>query len=155
MKIILRREIDGLGKVGEVKNIKDGYARNYLIPQGLALEANDHNLKIIESEKRIITEKMAKEQEEAKAYAEKLSQVSVTIPVESREDDKIFGSVSTGDISAALKQEGFEIDKKNIILENPIKEIGAFNVEIKIFRNVSAKIKVWVVKKEVGVPISK
>jgi len=148
LKIILRQEIDGLGKVGEVKNVKDGYARNYLIPNGLALEANDHNLKIIENEKRIIIEKVMKEQGEAKTYADKLSQVSVTIPVESKEDDKIFGSVGAGDISAALKQEGYEIDKKNIILENPIKEIGAFNVEIKVHRDVSAKIKVWVVKKE-------
>ena len=155
MKIIIRREIDGLGCIGEVKNVKDGYARNYLIPNGMALEANDHNLKIIENEKRIVAEKMGKEKEEAKAYAEKLSQVSVTIPVESREEDKIFGSVGAADIAAALKQEGHDIDKKNILLENPIKEIGAFNVEVKVHRDVTAKIKVWVVKKEGVNPVSK
>lgn len=148
MKIILRREIDGLGKVGDVKNVKDGFGRNYLIPSGLALEANDHNLKIVENEKKSILEKMAKEQAEAKVYADKLSQVSVTITVESKGDDKIFGSVGAADIAAALKQEGYEIDKKDIALENPIKEIGAFNVDVKVHRNVSAKIKVWVVKKE-------
>ncbi|MFH0948589.1 MAG: 50S ribosomal protein L9 [Elusimicrobiota bacterium] len=147
MKVILKQEIKGLGKIGDIKSVKDGYARNFLMPKGLVLPANDENLKIIEKEKIKVAEIKIKELAEVTEFAKKLSSVSVTIPVESGEENKIFGSVSSSDISAALKIEGFDIDKKSIILENPLKELGAFDVTVKVHPEVTAKIKVWVVKK--------
>jgi len=149
MKVILKQEIKGLGKIGDIKSVKDGYARNFLYPKGLVLEANDRNLKIIEKEKIKAAEIMKNELASAAEFAKKLSSVSITLPVAaaSGEENKIFGSVGPADISAALKTEGFDIDKKNIMLDNPLKELGAFDVAVKIHPSVSAKIKVWVVKK--------
>ncbi|MDD5686325.1 MAG: 50S ribosomal protein L9 [Elusimicrobia bacterium] len=148
MKIILKQEVEGLGKTGDVKNVKDGYARNFLFPKGLALAANENNLKIVEKEKNKILSIVKKKIDEAQEYAKKLSAVSVTIPVEVGEDNKVFGSVTPSDISDALKVEGFEIDKKSIIYEDNIKELGAFEVSVKVHPEVIAKIKVWVVKKD-------
>lgn len=152
MKVILKQDIKGLGTIGDIKTVKDGYARNFLYPKGLVLEANDRNLKIIEKEKIKVIEKMKNEFAEASEFAKKLSSVSITIPVESNEENKIFGSVGSSDISAALKTEGFDIDRKSIVLENPLKELGAFDVLIKVSKanpEVTAKIKVWVVKKAI------
>lgn len=147
MKIILKQKIKGLGEIGDVKNVKNGYARNFLLPKGLVLEATENNLKIIEKEKTRFSDNLKKEIETAQEFAKKLSAASVTIPVEAGDENKIFGSVGTGDISEALKAEEFEIDKKDIILESPIKELGAFDIEIKVHPKVVAKIKVWIVKK--------
>jgi large subunit ribosomal protein L9 len=149
MKVILKQEIKGLGKIGDIKSVKDGYARNFLFPKGLVLEANERNLKIIEKEKIRVAEIKIKELAEVTEFAKKLSSVSITIPVAaaSGEDNKIFGSVGSADISAALKSEGFDIDKKSIVLDNPLKELGAFDVAVKIHPEVTAKIKVWLVKK--------
>ncbi|PKM92777.1 MAG: 50S ribosomal protein L9 [Elusimicrobia bacterium HGW-Elusimicrobia-4] len=148
MKVILKQEIKGLGKIGDIKSVKDGYARNFLYPQGLVLEANDRNLKIIEKEKIKVAEIKIKELAEINEFAKKLSSASITIPVECGEENKIFGSVGPADISAALKTEGFDIDKKSIVLDNPLKELGAFDVAVKIHPEVTAKIKVWLVKKD-------
>ncbi len=149
MKVILKQEIKGLGKIGDIKSVKDGYARNFLYPKGLALVANDRNLKIIEKEKIKVAEIKIKEIASATEFAKKLSSVSITLPVAtaSGEENKIFGSVGPADISAALKTEGFDIDKKSIVLDNPLKELGAFDVTVKIHPEVTAKIKVWLVKK--------
>ncbi|MDO8734844.1 MAG: 50S ribosomal protein L9, partial [Elusimicrobiota bacterium] len=115
----------------------------------LVLEANDRNLKIIEKGKTKVAEIMKKELAEVSEFAKKLSSVSITIPVATAagEENKIFGSVGPADISAALKTEGFDIDKKSIVLDNPLKELGAFDVAVKIHPEVTAKIKVWLVKK--------
>lgn len=147
-KIILKQTVAGLGKVGDIKNVKEGYARNFLFPKGLALEADQNNLKIVEHQKTKILEKLNKEIEKANEFAKKLSEVSVTIPVEVGKENKVFGSVVASDISQVLKTEGFEIDKKTILLANPLKELGAFDIGIKIHPEVTAKIKVWVVRKE-------
>ncbi|OGS44793.1 MAG: 50S ribosomal protein L9 [Elusimicrobia bacterium RIFOXYD2_FULL_34_15] len=147
MKIILKQEVKGLGKVGDVKNVKDGFGRNFLLPQGLALEANERNLKIIEREKVKSLNTQKAEIEKAQEYAKKLSTVSITIPVEVGEENKIFGSVGAADISEAIKTEGFDVDKKSIILENPLKELGAFDISVKVHPEVTAKIKIWIVKK--------
>jgi len=165
MKVILKQEVEGLGKIGDIKSVKDGYARNYLFPKGLVLEANDRNLKIIEKEKIKVAEIKIKELAEVTEFAKKLSAVSITLPVATvpGEENKIFGSVGPADISVALKSEGFDIDKKSIVLVHPLKELGAFDVNIKIHpvRNgvpqsgisnrvhpeITAKIKVWLVKK--------
>lgn len=147
-KIILKQTVEGLGKVGDIKNVKEGYARNFLFPKGLALEANKSNLKIVEQQKSKILEKLNKEIDKAREFAKKLSEISVTIPVEVGKENKVFGSITAADISQALKTEGFEIDKKTIFLENPLKELGAFDIGIKIHPEVAAKIKVWIVRKE-------
>ncbi|HAM38345.1 MAG: 50S ribosomal protein L9 [Elusimicrobia bacterium RIFOXYC2_FULL_34_12] len=147
MKIILKKEVSGFGKAGDVKNVKDGYARNFLLPQGLALVANEGNLKIIEREKIKITNILKAEIEKAQEYAKKLSSISITIPAEVGAENKIFGSISASDISDALKNEGFDIDKKSIIIKDPLKELGAFDISVKIHPDVSAKVKVWIVKK--------
>jgi len=150
MKVILKQGIKGLGKIGDIKSVKDGYARNFLYPKGLVLEANDRNLKIIEKEKVKVAEIMKNEIASAAEFAKKLSSVSITIPVATANatENKIFGSVGPADISAALKTEGFDIDKKSIILDNPLKELGAFDVVVKIHPEVTAKIKIWLVRKE-------
>ncbi|MBI5574100.1 MAG: 50S ribosomal protein L9, partial [Elusimicrobia bacterium] len=121
MRVILKQEIKGLGKIGDIKSVKDGYARNFLMPKGLVLEANDRNMKIIEKEKIKAEEKMKNELASDDEFAKKLLSVSITIPVAtaSGEENKIFGSVGPADISAALKTEGFDIDKKSIVLDNP------------------------------------
>ncbi|MBN1385245.1 MAG: 50S ribosomal protein L9 [Elusimicrobia bacterium] len=147
-KVILKQEVAGLGKVGDVKNVKDGYARNFLFPKGLALEATRNNLKTVEKYKAKALENLKKEIEKAQEFANKLSEVSVTISVEVGKENKVFGSVVASDISEALKSEGFNIDKKDIILEHPLKELGAFDIKIKIHHEVTAMIKVWVVRKE-------
>jgi large subunit ribosomal protein L9 len=148
MKIILRQEVKGLGDIGDVKSVSDGYARNYLLPRALGMLATDDNLKLIEKEKKLNAVKAKKDIEAAQKYAGELSRVSVTLTVESKEDDKIFGSVSSADIAEALKGENFTVDKKDILLDSPIKALGAFDVEIKVHPSVNAKIKVWVVSKE-------
>ena len=147
MKVILKQEIKGLGKIGDIKSVKDGYARNFLFPKGLVIEANDSNLKIIEKEKAKIIEKQKKELVEVTEFAKKLSSVSITISVETGKENKIFGSIGSSDISEALKIEGFDIDKKLIILENPLKELGVFDVTVRIHPEVTTKIKVWLVRK--------
>ncbi|OQA91712.1 MAG: 50S ribosomal protein L9 [Elusimicrobia bacterium ADurb.Bin231] len=148
MKVIIRKDVEGLGNVGEIKNVKDGYARNYLFPQGKAMPATDANLKIIEQEKAVFAQKRLKEMEDAKVFAEKLSGVSISIKAESKDNKKIFGSVGSADISASLKIEGYDIDKKDILLDEPLKEIGAFDVGIRINSEVTAKIKVWIIAKD-------
>ncbi|MEW6557080.1 MAG: 50S ribosomal protein L9 [Elusimicrobiota bacterium] len=153
MEVILKQTIEGLGKIGNIRNVKAGYARNFLIPKGLVIEATEQNLKIVEQEKKRVAKKLEIEIEQTKKFADKLSALSITIPVEvdSRtEGDKMFGSVSASDISAVLEQEGFEIDKKDILLETPIKELGVFDVPVKVRSHpeVIAKIKVWVVKRD-------
>ncbi|MFH1541371.1 MAG: 50S ribosomal protein L9 [Elusimicrobiota bacterium] len=157
MKVILRQEINGLGKIGDIKSVKDGYARNFLFPKGLVFEINERNLKIIEEEKAKITKKQRKEFADATEFAKKLSSVSITIQVESREENKIFGSVGSSDISEALKIEGFDIDKKSIQLSGPLRELGASDVVVKVHPayqdvnyshpEVTAKIKILIVKK--------
>lgn len=147
MKIILREEVKGLGTVGETLQVKDGYARNYLIPQGVAVFATEKNLRMLEKERAVAAKKQQEAKESARLFADELSKVSVTISAEAKEDDKIFGSIGIADIAAALKSEGFEIAKKDIVLEEPLKELGAFDVQISVHPEVFAKIKVWVVRK--------
>jgi large subunit ribosomal protein L9 len=148
MQVILRDDMDNLGKSGEVVNVKPGYARNYLLPRGLAIKATAGDIVRVEHEKRVIAARTAKLAKEAQAEADNLSQVAVSIARATGEEDKLFGSVTARDISEALKEKGVHVDAKKIHLEEPIKVLGLAEVPIKLGRGVSATIKVWVVKKE-------
>ncbi|RMG66390.1 MAG: 50S ribosomal protein L9 [Calditrichaeota bacterium] len=146
MKIILRQSVERLGEAGEVVTVKDGYARNYLIPKQLAYPATPSYIKMLEEERRQKQHRLQKEKRMAEELAEKLKKVSVTIPVRVGEEDRMFGSVTTQDIAAALKEQGYDIDRRKILLDEPIKELGIYPVSIKLHPEVEASIKVWVVK---------
>ncbi|MDZ7369653.1 MAG: 50S ribosomal protein L9 [candidate division KSB1 bacterium] len=146
MKIILKSDIDKLGKAGDIVETKRGYARNYLIPKGYAVEATPANLKIIEQEKAAAMRRLQKEIDEAKKFAEQLENVSVTATVQVGEENRVFGAVTNQTIAELLAEKGIEIDRKKILLEEPIKQLGVFDVPVKLHSEVEAKIKVWVVR---------
>ena len=148
MQVILRDDMDNLGKSGEVVNVKPGYARNYLLPRGHAIKATESDVKRVEHEKRVIAARTAKLSKEAQAEADKLSQISVSIARAVGEEDKLYGSVTTRDIAEALAGKGVKVDSKKIHLDEPLKALGMTEVQIKLGRGVNATIKVWVVKKE-------
>ncbi len=146
MKIILKEDFESLGKVGEVVEVKAGFARNFLIPKQVALQATPQNLRVFEQEKARNKIKLSKDKREAELLAEQLKEVSLTANVQVGEEDKIFGAVTSQNISELLSSKGFEIDKRKIQLEDPLKALGVFEVPIKLHTEVEAKIKVWVVK---------
>jgi large subunit ribosomal protein L9 len=146
MKVILRKNIETLGKLGDIVDVKEGYARNFLIPRKIAYSALDGNLKALEDEKKSIARKSEKELHVAEKISTELEKVSVTIPVQVGEEDKIFGSVTTQMIADALKEKDFDIDKRKIEIEESIKTLGIYNVNIKLHSNIDASIKVWVVR---------
>lgn len=145
MKVFLKEDVKNLGRMGEVLNVAEGYARNFLLPKKLAVEANTKNIKEFEHYKKMIQEKAAKLRDSAKLNADKISAVSLTIRAKAGEEEKLFGSVTTMDIAEALKAEGYDIDKKKISLEEPIKRLGSYTVEVKIHPEISASVKVNVV----------
>lgn len=146
MKVILLEDVEGLGRGGEVLDVKDGYGRNFLLPRKLALKATRSNLKIVEQRKKIYEAQRIKEKQEAEELARKISELSLTIIKKVGESDTLYGSVTTGEIVEALKNEGFEIDKRKIEMEEPIKTLGMFIVKVKLYPEVVADLKVWVVK---------
>ena len=146
MKVILKEKIEDLGNIGEAVEVKDGYARNFLLPKGLALEANPKNLKVLEHERRMREAAKKKEKEGAVTLAEKLKEISCTVRVKAGEDDRIFGSVTPLDIKKALDSQGIDIDKRNISLVDNIKTLGIYHALIRLHPEVETKIKVWVVK---------
>ncbi|WP_022847270.1 MULTISPECIES: 50S ribosomal protein L9 [unclassified Desulfurobacterium] len=151
MKVILIQDMENLGKVGDIVEVKDGYGRNYLIPQGIALPATDSNIRKVKNELNALKKKAAKQLGKFKELAEKLSSVRVTIKHEAGEEGKLFGSVTTSQIEKALHEAGYEdIEKKQIILEKPIRETGTYDVKIHLFQDIEATITVDVVplKKE-------
>jgi len=146
MKIILKEDLESLGKCGEVIQVKDGYARNYLFPKNLAIPATKGNLSSIEEitrQKKFRDEKKKKGEEKLKSDLEK---ISITAEVKVGEEDRVFGSVTSQDIAELLKQQGFEIDKRKIDLEEPIKALGVYTIPVKIHGDVVANLKLWVVK---------
>jgi len=147
MQIILRQDINTLGKSGEVVNVRDGYGRNYLLPQGLGVLATEKDIARVEHEKRVIAARTAKEKRELEAQAAKLGQVSVSIARAVGDEDKLFGSVTSRDISEALAEQQIVVDTKKLVLAEPIKTLGMTEVGVKLGHGVNATIKVWVVKK--------
>ncbi|MCS7164213.1 MAG: 50S ribosomal protein L9 [Thermodesulfovibrio sp.] len=145
MRIILKEDVQGLGKAGQIVNVKDGYARNYLLPKGLALIADEKNLKLLEYQKRKIEEEAKKKRQDAESIAERLSTLELKIQAKAGEDQKLFGSITSKDIAEALQKEGFSVDKKQINILEPIKRLGEYEVEVKLLQNVTARLKVVVV----------
>ena len=146
MKVILKKSVDKLGMVGDIVNVSDGHARNYLIPKGLAVGADEGNIKDVEHHKKAIQDKLNKEKRDAEKIVEKLSTHSCTIAKKVGEDEKIFGSVTTGDIEAALKKDGFTVSKKDIVIAEPIKALGIYTVQVGVFPGIHANLKIWVVQ---------
>jgi len=144
MRVILITDVDSVGRMGEIKEIKNGLARNYLIPQKMAIRATPGNIKVWEQKSKIIQKREEGLRVEAQGFASKLDGATVTIPVRVGEENKLFGSVTSQNISDALKEIGHEVSRKNIALDSPIKEIGTHNISIKLYQEVAANITVEV-----------
>jgi len=147
VKVILRQDVDKLGAEGKVVDVKDGYACNFLIPRGMAVEATTQRVKNINHERKLIEDRKRRETKEATTLAKKIEQVSCNIPVQVGEEDKIFGTVTTADIAASLAEKGITVDRKKITLDEPIRALGVYNAKIKIAHEVTANLRVWVEKR--------
>ncbi|HEY3250707.1 MAG TPA: 50S ribosomal protein L9 [Ignavibacteria bacterium] len=148
MKVILKQDFEKLGKTGEVISVKDGYAMNYLIPNGVAMKATASNTRTLEELKKQKANKVAKEIQESEKLAAELNMVTLEIKAKAADEVKLFGSVSSGTVHEALVHKGYNIDKKHIVLNEPIKEIGERIVEISLAGNVKAQIKVNIIKED-------
>jgi large subunit ribosomal protein L9 len=146
MQIILQEDVDKLGNRGDVVTVKPGYARNFLLPHKLAIAATPGNMKALERIRGALAKKTATELDSAKKQAELLSGVSLKFRRKTGENDQMFGSVTTADIAEGLKVQGFEVDKRQIQLKDPVKALGEYPVTIKVFRDVTAEIKIHVEK---------
>lgn len=148
MKVILTKDVEKLGNAGDIVRVKDGYARNYLIPKKLAFASNEKNVKELEFNKRMIAKRIDTEVGAAKALAQKLAECEIRVEKKVGEEGKLFGSVTTREIKEALTEKGFDIDHRNIILEGSIKKSGVYEVEVKLFREVRGVFKLWVVAED-------
>lgn len=148
VQVILRRDVENLGEAGEVVDVKPGYARNFLIPQGFAMQATEGNLRRLEEEKRHAVRAAQREKERAEELSGSLEGRSVTFTVLAGEEGKLFGSVTSADIAERLAKEGVPVDKRTIELEEPIKQLGVYRVPIQLHSDVRPEIKVWVVAEE-------
>ena len=148
MKVILQDTMDGVGHLGDLLDVRDGFARNFLLPRKKAVEANSRSIKAFEHVKRVAAEKAKKEKLEIEVHAKNVSAVTLTIEAQVGKDDKMFGSVTSKDLAEALAAQGFTIDRRKIQLAQPIKELGTVTVPIKMPREVTATVTVRVVKKQ-------
>lgn len=148
MLVILRENVENLGRIGDLVNVSSGFARNYLLPQKLVMLADPANVKMIENQKKVLEKKRLAARAVSQELAKKISDQSVTISRKVGEHDKLFGSVTQADIVEALKKGGLDVEKRMIILEQPIKALGVHNVTIRFDQDVTAAVKVWVVKEE-------
>ena len=146
MKVVLRQDYESLGTAGNIVNVKAGFARNFLIPKGYALIATAKNIRRFEKEKEQLIWQKEKEKRKAQELAKILENVSCTIAVQVGEEEKLFGSVTSQNIAEALEAQGYSIDRRKILLDEPIKSLGIYSIPIKLHADVEAKIKVWVVK---------
>ncbi|MCK5740835.1 MAG: 50S ribosomal protein L9 [Chlorobi bacterium] len=149
MKVILRQDVDNLGEMGSIVNVKNGYARNYLIPRGMAYYASPSALKAFEAEKKQILKRRAEEKSVADEVAAKIAELQISIPMKVGEEGKLFGSVTSQMIADALGSRGYDyIDKRNIVIEEAIKSLGVFDVKVKLHAEVNATMKIWVISDE-------
>jgi large subunit ribosomal protein L9 len=146
MKVILREDVKNIGNMGQIIDVADGFARNYLVPKGLAVEANTKNLKSLEHEKRVIQEKAKKIMMSAQDLAGRIANTPVIIRAKAGEEGKLFGSVTSMDIAERLANAGIEIDRKKISLEEPIKRIGSYTVNVRLHTDISAQVNVQIVE---------
>ncbi len=148
MQVILRERFDSLGAAGDIVEVKAGYGRNFLIPKGLAYEATDSNVRRLERERAKIGQMEAETLADAQARSSTIESASVTFTVRAGEEGRLFGSITSSDIADKLAEQGIEIDRKNIMLDEPIKALGVFAVPIKLHTDVRPELKVWVVKED-------
>jgi large subunit ribosomal protein L9 len=141
MKVILKEDVETLGRMGDLVTVSDGYARNFLIPKKKAVEATTKSVKALEHEKRLIADQARKIKKEFEAVAERINGAAITISVQVGEEGKLFGSVTNKDIAEALSKEGIEIDKRKIQLDDPLKEIGTFTIPVHVYHDVKAHVK--------------
>ncbi len=146
MKVILKQDYEKLGRIGDSVTVKDGYAMNYLIPNNIAMKATESNLRVLEELKKQKAKKVQKEIADAETLAAELQKLTLEIKVKAGEEERIYGSVNSQMISDKLVESGFNVDKKHVMLEEPIKELGIFTVELKLNNNVKSTIKVHVDK---------
>jgi len=152
MEVILQKFVDNLGESGKIVNVTPGYARNYLFPKKIAIKATSSNIALVKRQQSMLKTLEAKAKKEYEELAVRLEKVSLTFVKRAGEKDRLFGSVTNVDIAEALKKEGVEIDRKKITLEEPIKALGIYKIPLKPHPEVTAHVKVWVVKEE---PIAK
>lgn len=148
MKIVLTQDRVALGLEGDIVDVANGYARNYLIPKGIALEANKQNIKLMEMQKKKIEAKRFKAREDAEKVKEKMADVVITISQKTGEENKLYGSVTSMDIAGQLEKQGIAIDRRKIALDKPIKTLGEFDVPVKLYPEVTGSIKVVVIPEE-------
>jgi large subunit ribosomal protein L9 len=146
MKVIFQKDVKGQGKKGEMKDVSEGYARNFLFPKGLAIEASQSNVKIVQQKKASDEKKKQDEREEATKLAEQLSQTTVQLKAKSGEGGRLFGAITSKQIAEQLAKLNFKIDKRKIILDEPIRSLGVTEVQIKIYSEIHAELKVHVIE---------
>jgi large subunit ribosomal protein L9 len=148
MQVILQKDYEQLGKSTQVVNVKDGFARNFLFPRGIALPATAGNMRALEETKKMNEKKEDKRSKTARERAKDIEKIPCTIKVKVGEEDKIFGSVTNQEIAEFLAKEGFEVDRRSIELEEPIRQLGVYTVKVNLYKDVTAQLKVWVVKED-------
>jgi len=147
VKVILLKNMEKLGNEGEIKEVKDGYGRNYLIPHGIALVATDKNFKKLDSIKKEKAKVVKREEQKFIELKEKIDQISLTITAEAKESEELYGSISQNQILKLLSTEGVELDKDSLVLDEPINKLGVYNLVVNLYTSVKASLRVWVVKK--------
>jgi len=147
VKVILRQDVHNLGKAGDVVTVAPGYGRNYLIPRNVAATADARNIKAIEHQKAVIAAQLEKDRRAAQGLADRIENISCTIRVEVGEQEKMYGSVTARDIEQALADEGLKIARRQIVLDEPIRDLGVHQISLKIHQDVVGKLKVWIVAK--------
>jgi len=148
MQVILREDIDNLGKIGDLVKVADGYARNFLVPAKKAIEATPNNVHAMDHAKKMVSDRIRKLKKEAAADADVIKALAITIKAKSGEEGKLFGSVTSMDIAEAMKAQGVAVDKRKIVLEEPIKRLGDFTVAVKLHADVTAEFKLTVIAEE-------
>lgn len=146
MKVILQQDVHNLGRVGDIVKIRDGYGRNFLVPRGIAVVADERNVRRLDHQKREASAKAARILGEARASAERIGQTAVSIKVQAGEDGRLFGAVTNRDIVDALAAEGVVVDRRQVELAEPIKQIGVFTVPVRLHAEVEAAVKVYVIQ---------
>ncbi|HDD64587.1 MAG TPA: 50S ribosomal protein L9 [Firmicutes bacterium] len=149
MKVIFLKDFENKGKRGEIKEVKDGFARNFLIPQQIAIEATPSNIRMIEEMEKVAKRKREKKLKQAKEIKKKLKETSITINIKAGQDDKLFGAITSEMIAEAIKkQTNLEIDRHQIVLEEPIKKLGIYKIPVRLAEGIEGEIKVWVVREK-------
>jgi large subunit ribosomal protein L9 len=146
MEVILQEDVVNLGATGDVVKVRDGYARNYLVPRGLAVEANRRNIRVLEHQKRLAAAKRDREQRQAQALGERLAALTVVVKARVGEEDRLFGSVTNIDIEKALHAQGVAVDRRKIVLEEPIKQLGTYTIPVQLASGVRGNVIVQVMR---------